>query len=60
MKLYTPLELNKLVTLIDNHKALETIETIVYENEEHYDKRTYHLLLIRIANKIKTLNKIKK
>jgi hypothetical protein len=59
MKLYTTFELNKLVSLIEDIEVLETLAEVIIENNEKYEDRFFFRIMDRIANKHKTLRRIK-
>jgi hypothetical protein len=59
MKLYSPYELNKLVTLIDNTFELGILSEYILEYNENYCDEFFERITDRINNKHKTLRRIK-
>jgi hypothetical protein len=59
MKLYTPLQLNILVTRIEDTDGLEILVEYVMENNENYSDQDFFRITDRINNKHKALRRIK-
>jgi hypothetical protein len=59
MKLYTTFQLKKLVSIIDNTYELGILSEYIFEYNEHYKDKEFLSITDRIANKHKTLRRIK-